>query len=99
MNTQTNEFSDELAQNYPNPFTPVTTMGYAIPVNADVSLVVFDVQGQKVPELVESRVSAGCYEVKFDGTGLASGVYFYGLQAGSIVQTKKLLLPPLIPTR
>jgi len=86
-----------LQQNYPNPFNPQTTIGYALPRNSFVTLMVYNALGQKVANLVEGEFEAGYHEVKFpassgDGNHLASGVYFYRLQAGSFVYTRKLLL-------
>ncbi len=81
-----------LYQNYPNPFNPLTTIRYALPVRADVRLTVYDMLGQKVRVLVDEPKEAGSYETRFDGTGLASGVYVYTITAGSFIQSKKLLL-------
>ncbi len=85
-------FAFELQQNYPNPFNPSTTIRYSLPSRSHLTLVVYDVLGERVADLVNTDAAAGDYEVKFDGSALASGVYFYRLQAGSFVQTKKLLL-------
>ena len=82
----------ELSQNYPNPFNPTTTIRYAVPTDANVSLAVYDMLGQKVAQLVEGPASAGYHDVQFDASQLASGIYVYKLQAGSFVQTKKMLL-------
>ncbi len=84
--------SFELGQNYPNPFNPTTVIRYALPGRARANVTVFNALGQMVRELVNEDQEAGYHEVKFDGTGLASGVYFYRLQAGSFVETKKLTL-------
>jgi hypothetical protein len=81
-----------LEQNYPNPFNPSTTIKYALPRASQVNLSVYDILGREVSVLVNDRRDAGVYEVKFDGSNLASGVYFYRLQAGTYVETKKLLL-------
>jgi hypothetical protein len=80
-----------LSQNYPNPFNPSTTIHYALPHQSYVTLTIYDVLGQKVAELVNGVVDAGSHDVKFDGSRLASGVYFYRLQAGGFVQTKRLM--------
>lgn len=81
-----------LAQNYPNPFNPSTIIRYELPTTSDVSLKVFDMLGREVATLVKARQASGMYEVNFNATGLPSGVYFYRLQAGSFMQTKKMVL-------
>ena len=81
-----------LAQNYPNPFNPSTTIRYALARRTDVKLTVFNTLGQLVVILVNGEVEAGYHEVQFDGAALASGVYFYRLQAGDFVETKRLMV-------
>jgi hypothetical protein len=81
-----------LYQNYPNPFNPVTTVRFALPRRMQIRLTVYNTLGQQIGRLVDGDVDAGYHEVKFDGSRLASGVYFYRLTAGSYVETKKLLL-------
>jgi hypothetical protein len=81
-----------LYQNFPNPFNPSTTIKFELPKSSHVSLAVYDILGREQSVLVNERRNAGVYEVKFDGSNLASGVYFYRLEAGDFVQTKKLLI-------
>jgi len=84
--------STELMQNYPNPFNPVTNISYRLSENGFVSLKVFDNSGREVMTLVNEFKQAGYYTDIFNGSGLASGVYFYNLTAVDLVQTKKLSL-------
>jgi hypothetical protein len=87
-----NEFPTifNLKQNYPNPFNPSTSIQYAIPRSAYVSLKVYDVSGKEVANLVDGFQSAGEHNIKLDGSNLPSGVYLYRLIAGNFSQTKKL---------
>lgn len=82
----------ELAQNYPNPFNPTTRIVYQIPKASEVKLKVYDMLGREVETLVSGVQQAGRYEVIFNASRLASGVYFYRLKAGSFIETKKMLL-------
>ena len=81
-----------LGQNYPNPFNPATTISYQIRSAGLVSLRVYDVLGREVATLVHGYQGAGTYTKTFDGSRLSSGVYFYRLQSGSFVNTKKMVL-------
>jgi len=81
-----------LTQNYPNPFNPSTTIQYSLPHRSHVTLSVFNTLGQQIAQLVNSDIEAGYHELQFNATNLASGVYFYRMQAGGYVETKKLLL-------
>ncbi len=82
----------ELSQNYPNPFNPSTKIKYQIADSNPVSLKIYDVLGNEVVSLVNEVQSSGNYEVTFDASLLSSGTYFYKLQAGSFVETKKMIL-------
>jgi len=81
-----------LAQNYPNPFNPSTTIRYGLPLRSHVTLAVFNTLGQQVAQLVNGDMEAGYHQVQFEGNGLSSGVYFYRIQAGDFVETKRLFL-------
>ena len=81
-----------LEQNYPNPFNPSTSIRYSIPKTSLVTLKVYDVLGREVKSLINEEKPAGNYQIELNISSLASGVYFYRLQAGSFVQTKKMLL-------
>jgi len=82
----------QLQQNYPNPFNPTTVVSYQLPMASEVKLVVYNLLGREVSVLVNERKAAGVHEVKFDGSNLASGVYFYRLIAGDFVQTRRMVL-------
>jgi hypothetical protein len=100
----TYEYSDEievdvngpltfgLEQNYPNPFNPSTIIKYSVPETGSIKLSIYSVIGEEAAVLVDGIVQAGFYEITFDASNLPSGVYFYRLQAGSFVETKKMLL-------
>jgi hypothetical protein len=81
-----------LSQNYPNPFNPSTTIRYSLPLRSHVTLTVFNTLGQQVAVVVNGNIDAGYHEIQFNATNLASGVYFYRIQAGSFVETKRLML-------
>ena len=81
-----------LNQSYPNPSNPSTRIGFSVPVRSPVSLKVYDLLGREVAVLVSDLLEPGSYEKTFNGVGLASGVYFYRLEAGKFVQTRKLML-------
>ncbi len=91
-----NDFS--LSQNYPNPFNPSTIIKFAIPVESNVRLILYNALGEKVRELVNGVYSPGNYSVNFNGTGLSSGIYYYSLSAESLIgnkqfrQVRKLIL-------
>jgi hypothetical protein len=81
-----------LEQNYPNPFNPSTTIKYSIPEAANVQLKVYDILGNEVATLVNEAKAPDIYEVQFNASQIASGVYIYSLRAGNFVHTKKMIL-------
>jgi hypothetical protein len=89
-----------LLQNYPNPFNPVTKIKFTVPKEIRVSLTVYNILGEKVKELKNELMKPGYYEVNFDASNLASGIYLYRIQAGDpssssgqgFVNSKKMLL-------
>jgi hypothetical protein len=83
--------SFKLEQNYPNPFNNSTVITYSIPQEGLVTLKVYNLLGEEVARIVNDIKQTGNYEVSFDATGLPSGIYFYRLQAGSFVETKKMV--------
>ena len=82
----------ELAQNYPNPFNPVTKISFALPTQGFVSLKIYDITGREIKTLVNEIKQAGYYTVNFNSSNLSSGVYFYRIQSGDFVQTKRMVL-------
>ena len=81
-----------LDQNYPNPFNASTTIGFELPLPADVRLCVYDMLGREVAVLVNETRDAGIHKVTFDASRFSSGTYFYRIQAGGVGQTKRLVL-------
>jgi glucuronoarabinoxylan endo-1,4-beta-xylanase len=81
-----------LSQNHPNPFNPITTIAYDLPKASDVSLAIYTITGQKVAIFVDGHQQAGHHTATFDGSGFANGVYLYRLEAGSFVETRRMLL-------
>ena len=82
----------KLYQNYPNPFNPNTTIEFSLPRPGYATLKVFSMLGEEVATLVNDDLNVGTYTTQWNASGVASGVYFYRLQAGDFVDTKKLLL-------
>ncbi|MGE5352406.1 MAG: T9SS type A sorting domain-containing protein [Acidobacteriota bacterium] len=82
----------DLGQNYPNPFNSMTSINYTIPEDAQVTLSIFNIQGQLISQPVNEFKSAGHYTFNFDASNLASGTYIYKLTAGNFTQIKKMLL-------
>jgi hypothetical protein len=82
----------QLQQNYPNPFNPSTTMEFALPHAGYVTLKVFNVLGEEVANLIKGDHAAGTFKATWDASNMPSGVYFYRLNAGEYVQTRKAIL-------
>ncbi len=87
---QANKFN--LAQNFPNPFNPVTVINYQLPANSFVTLKVYDLLGKEVATLVNGNMDAGNHNVNFNASSVAAGTYFYELKAGDYTSIKKLML-------
>ena len=81
-----------LKQNFPNPFNPSTTIRYSVPKAGFITIKVYNILGELVSTLINEYRQAGNYEIKFNGSNLSSGVYFYRMQAGNFVEAKKLIL-------
>jgi hypothetical protein len=95
--TDVNEFTGEvntysLSNNYPNPFNPSTKIEFQIPELSFVSLKVYDVLGNEVATLVNEEKTVGNHTVEFNAANLPSGIYFYQINTGDFVQTKKMVL-------
>ena len=87
----------DISQNYPNPFNPTTKINYDLPFDSKVSIRLFDMTGKEVAQIVNATQTAGYYTAQFNGSNLASGVYFYNIiaeggNAAKFVTTKKMVL-------
>jgi len=92
VNNQQLPVKFELAQNYPNPFNPVTSIRYSVPRQSFVLIRIYDLLGREVKTLVSEMRSTGNYEVEFNASYLASGIYFYRMESGDFTDVKKLVL-------
>ena len=81
-----------LGQNYPNPFNPSTKIEYQLPAKGNVTLRIYDILGRLVSTLVDKEQDPGYYNVTWDASKYASGIYIYAIQSGSFTSTKKLIL-------
>ena len=81
-----------LYQNYPNPFNPNTIFKFDVAKKGLVRIVIYDVLGKEVEELVNSELNPGTYQTDWNGANFASGIYFYSLTSGDFSQTKKMVL-------
>jgi hypothetical protein len=82
----------QLSQNFPNPFNPSTVISYAIPKDGIVKLIVYDITGREVSVPVNKFQTAGTYQIKFNASGISSGVYFYRFTSGSYVDVKRMVV-------
>lgn len=85
-----NDFT--LKQNYPNPFNPSTKIKFSVPQSSFVTIKVYSILGKEITTLISEKKAIGSYEVDFNAKNLPSGVYFYKLQAGSFIESKKMIL-------
>ena len=94
MNQISNEIPERysLFQNYPNPFNPTTNIKFDIQKTSPTKLLIYDALGREVATLVNEELKAGSYQVDWDGSNYTSGVYFYRIQAGDYLETKKMLM-------
>jgi photosystem II stability/assembly factor-like uncharacterized protein len=81
-----------LFQNYPNPFNPITTIKFVLPKSGFVEIIVYDINGREITKLVQQQMNAGSYTADWDATTYASGVYFYKLESGDYIESKKMVL-------
>ena len=77
---------------YPNPFNPTTTLSFAIPIDSEVILSIYNLQGREVSSLIDGKMDAGYHSIVWDANSYASGVYFVKMIAGEFVNTQKLML-------
>jgi len=84
--------SFNLYQNYPNPFNPETVIKFDIPKDQRVKIIIYDITGREVNKLLDEEIKAGTYNVRWNGSNYASGVYFYRIETGSYTLTKKMLM-------
>lgn len=81
-----------LGNNYPNPFNPVTKISFGLPAASNTKIVIYDITGREVSEIIDRKLDAGNYSINWDARNFASGIYFYKLESGDYVQTKKMVL-------
>jgi hypothetical protein len=81
-----------LCQNFPNPFNPTTTIRFSLPKEEYTMLKVYNILGEEVKTLVSENLAAGVYNIPFDASDLASGIYIYRIKAGNFVKTSKMQL-------
>ena len=84
--------SFSLSAAYPNPFNPVTTLSFALPIESDVTLSIYNLQGREVSTLISGNMDAGYHSAKWNANQYSSGIYFVKMIAGKYVSTQKLML-------
>lgn len=82
----------ELSQNYPNPFNPITNISFNISKSSHVKLEIFDINGKKIETLLNSSFSSGEYKIQWNAVNFASGIYFYKIESGNFIETKRMVL-------
>jgi LruC domain-containing protein/uncharacterized repeat protein (TIGR01451 family) len=92
INSSTIADKYSLEQNYPNPFNPSTKISFSVPKNEFVSIKIFDMTGKEIAQLVNNEMNAGTYEYTFNGSSLASGIYFYQIKTPNFTDTKRMTL-------
>jgi len=92
VNELLNPHSFQLLRNYPNPFNPITTIDFTLPISGFVTLRVYDLMGREIETLVDRRLSSGMHSVTWNGSAYPSGVYFIRMVSGKITRTQKMLL-------
>ena len=92
LNNSSTPSGYELSQNYPNPFNPSTNIKFSIPSDGNVSFKIYDLNGREVEGYVNGFLQRGSYNVEFDGSGFASGIYFYELRTDNFTDRKKMIL-------
>ena len=81
-----------LNQAYPNPFNPVTTIQFALPVDTKISIDIYDMRGKFVETLIDRNMLGGYHSIIWNGSAYSSGIYFIKMHAGSYIRTQKLML-------
>jgi hypothetical protein len=81
-----------LGQNHPNPFNAATIINYSLPEATNVTIEIYDILGRRIETLIQEKQPAGVHTITFDASSLSSGVYFYRLQAGNDIETKRMVL-------
>lgn len=94
MNIEPNNLNkeDNLSQNFPNPFNPITSIKYRIKESSFVSIKIYDISGREIMTLISEYKDDGNYFLRFDATNISSGIYYYKIVAGNFVSVRKMLL-------